>query len=809
MVPLPQISPPRMPAVLEKPRQIGRFRLNRCLGRGTQGEVWLAHDPQLKREVAIKTVLVGAAQDADFIKGLFDEAVMVSRLKHPNIVTLYDAGQDGGRPYLVFEYVTGKTLSALIGELGRLPAARATGIAVKILRALQCAHEKGIVHRDIKPANVMISEGDATQVMDFGIASLFSGEGTSEEGFLGAPSYMAPEYATKRVFTPRSDVFGAGMVLYAMLTGKPAVTGGSPGELLHNLAHAAFTHPSKIVPEIGERLDAIVMRALAQDPDQRYESAERMAQELESYLQPGGAGPASEGASGTLEFLLRRMRRNSDFPALSTTIGAVSKAVASELEGVSALASNILKDFAFTHKLLKLVNTAHFGQFGGTISTISRAIMVMGFDKIRSIAVTLLLFEHLQNNAQADDLKDEVLTAYFSALIARDLVSKAGVRDAEEAFICAMFSRLGKLLVTFYLYDEHLAIELQTQRGASEATASAQVLGISYDELGIGVARSWNFPEKLVASMHPLGDGEIRKPGGEIERLRVLSELSTCLTRVIRDVPPDKRAASVKGLVERFGNSLGITEQHLKDAVQNTVREITHDAGILNFRTDKSAFFNQARKWSADANSRPDPGNGVDAALEAARVEEPIAVQLPATGAISGAARQAILSAGFQDISNALVGDFKLNDVLRIILETMYRGLGFTRAILCIRDPKSNSLKGRFGFGQDVDQIIRAGFSIPLAPARDVFHAAISKGADIYIEDVESEGIRDHIPAWYQQQIPARSLALFPVMIAKKPVGLFYGDANIANSLHFDAGDMTQLKTLRNQAVLAIKSQGT
>ncbi len=348
-----------------------------------------------------------------------------------------------------------------------------------------------------------------------------------------------------------------------------------------------------------------------------------------------------------MEFLLRRMRRTGDFPALSTTIGAVSKASASELEGVSGLASSILKDFDFTHKLLKLVNTAHFGRFGGTVSTISRAIMVMGFDRIRSMAVTLLLFEHLQNNTQADDLKDEVLSAYFSALIAR---------------------------------------------------------------------------------------------------LRILSELSTSLTQVIRDVPADKRAASVKVLAERFGKGLGITEQHLEGAVKNTVSEIIHDAGILNFRTDNSPLFNQARKWTTDANSQLEDTHDFEAALESARVEDATAAGQPATGAANGAARQAILSAGF---------------------------------------------------------------SISLAPARDVFHAAISKGADIYIEDVESERIRDHIPAWYQQRIPARSLALFPIMIAKKPVGLIYGDANIAKSLCLGADDMTQLKTLRNQAVLAIKSQGT
>jgi eukaryotic-like serine/threonine-protein kinase len=347
-----------------------------------------------------------------------------------------------------------------------------------------------------------------------------------------------------------------------------------------------------------------------------------MTQDLESPTQVQAEEPPPEGNSGTLEFLLRRMRRNGDFPALSTTISAVSKAAASEMEGVSSLASNILKDFAFTQKLLKLVNTAHYGRFGGTVSTISRAIMVMGFDQIRSLAVTLLLFEHLQNNAQADDLKDEVLSAYFSALIARDLVSKAGVRDAEEAFICAMFSRLGKLLVTFYLYDERLAIEGEMSAGASETAAAIQVLGISYNEAGMGVARSWGFPDKLVASMRPLGESEIRKPNGDTARLCVLSELSTNLTQLIRDVPAAKRHESLKALAARFGNGLGITEQHLEGAVFNTVNEITQDAGILNFRTDKSALIQQARKWSAGTRASPSAGSHAEFAADAALIDD-------------------------------------------------------------------------------------------------------------------------------------------------------------------------------------------
>lgn len=786
--------------------RIGRFRMVRQLGRGAQGAVWLAHDPQLQRDVAIKTLTLERSRDPERVRALLDEAVMVSRLSHPNIVTLFDAGQDGGRPYLVFEYVQGSTLAALLRECRRLPPSRAVHIGVQMLRALDFAHRQGVVHRDVKPANIMVTDDDTARVMDFGIAALLSGQDPRADGFHGTPAYMAPEYASHRTFTARSDIFSAGMVLYEMLAGEPAVAGRTIFELLHKLANEPFVPPSRHCADVDARLESVVMRALAKDPAERYGSAQEMVAALEACLRPESAPPPVEAGSGTLEFLLRRMRHKSDFPALATTISAVNKAAASEREAVSALSSSILKDFALTHKLLKLVNTAYFGQFSGTISTISRAIMVLGFDQVRSVAITLVLFEHLQNKAQADALKEEVLGAYFGGLVARELVAKAGIRDGEEAFICAMFHRLGRLLVTFYLHDEQVAIRKLIAQGRDEEAASTEVLGMSYADLGIGVARSWNFPARLLGSMRPVADGPVREPTCDTDRLRALAGLATELTDVIRASPPERRDERLGNLVDRFGNALGITGQHLRGAIQSAVTEISRDAGILDVKTAGSAFFGQARSWSKpDETKVPDTCDLVQAAMAETVLGAPGATPPPdAPG--SAAVRQAVLSAGIQDITNALVGEFQLNDVLRIILETMYRGMGFSRVMLCVRDPAAHALKARFGLGQDVDRIIRQGFAVPLTPAKDVFHAAISQGADIYIEDVDGERIRQHVPGWYRALVPAQSLALFPVIVNKKPVGLFYGDSTTAGTLRFGAEELALLKTLRNQAVLAIRS---
>jgi len=179
-------------------------------------------------------------------------------------------------------------------------------------------------------------------------------------------------------------------------------------------------------------------------------------------------------------------------------------------------------------------------------------------------------------------------------------------------------------------------------------------------------------------------------------------------------------------------------------------------------------------------------------------------------GSAAGAStpsREGMLAAGISDITNTLAGNYDLNDVLRIILETMYRAIGFTRVILCTNDPRTSSLKCRFGFGRDVEELVKAGLKIPLAASKDVFYAALNKGADICIEDRDAEKIRAYIPDWYRKAVSARGFILFPVVVGKKPLALIYADSDDARTLRLADSELNLLKTLRNQAILAIRQK--
>ena len=817
-------------------KTVGRFEIVRPLGEGAQGTVHLAYDTRLGRQVAIKTLRMQGGQDtwSEQLATLLEEARIVSQLSHPNIVTLYDAGEDQGLPYLVFEYVHGESLAQTCGKGRPIEPARAADICIQVLKAIDYAHRHGILHRDIKPSNIMITEDGIARIMDFGIAQLIGPEESSEDAFRGTPRYMAPEYISDKAYTERSDLFSIGVLLHEMLTGEPAVSGHNVFSIMHKIANEPIDPPSQRNPQVDEVLDLLVMRALAKDPAERFESAAEMEEALYRYLNPEPVleDHAAEGVGGTLEFLLRRMRHKSDFPALSTTISTVNQAASSEIDGVKALAKNILKDFALTNSLLRLVNTAHYGRFGGSISTISRAIVILGFNRVRSAAATLILFEHLQNRGMAKQLKDDLIAAYFAGLLARDLARAATIDVAEEAFICSMFHDLGRLLTRFYLTEESREIDkLVQQRKLNAKQASYQVLGTTFEALGVGVARHWKFPPKLVESMHSLQSYPTALPSDEAARLQILAELSTQIIAAIRDGSAGETEATLKTLVRRFGKAVRIDDEQLLATIRRNLEEIQRDASFLNFVPERSPFIAKVIEV-CQLEEEDDEEQPIDTTSDTTTFDKtvpidvlqhistssgtstdtstiPIDALVTRTATTDTALRKSILSDGIREIIDSLVSKFELNDVLEMILETMFRGFEFTRVLLFVRNPKDDTLRARFGFGEGADELLSCGLALAADGGDDVFQAAVSKGVDVFVEDIENAAIRHQIPAWYRETIGANSACLLPIVVSGKTIGLLYGDKIKPGRLKFDRDEPSLLKTLRNQAVIAIRTSAT
>ena len=810
-------------------KQVGRFEILRELGRGAQSVVYLARDPHLQREVAIKTLHFSLA-DPQQNAQLLAEARMVSQLRHPNIVPIFEAGEEAGDLYLVFEYVPGKNLADYLKISGSLTPVKAIAIMHPILDAIAHAHAAGIIHRDLKPNNILINEDGMPRVMDFGISALVEAPAKDAEDFSGTPAYMAPEYINNREVSERTDVFAAGLVFYELLTGQRAIQGRGVYQVMNQITNENVILPGDASVAIDDQIASVLYKAVARDPQRRYATAALMREALDAYLEPEEIAPSADVKQSTIDFLLRRMRHKSDFPALSESVSTINKITGSDKESISQLSSTILKDFSLTNKILRLVNAAYYRQAGGgNISTVSRAVLVLGFDAIRNIAITVMLFEHLQNKGNANQLKDEFLRANLAGIVAKEIGAKTAARDVEQAFICAMFHNLGRLLSQYYFPEESEQIKrVIEQKACLEEAASIQVLGISYEDLGIGIAHTWGFPSLIVNSMRALPPGSIRKPNNVEERLRILSSFSNELCQVIADVPPEQRQKELRKAAARYSETIAISEQDLRLTLEKSFAEVTRFAGVIHLNLQQTPFGRQIKARSVESagaeysskESGEVPRAGF-AVAGAAGGDENVAetvlsdtvltgvVDDPLTsGAVSlvdtGGAAEAILMAGIQDISNTLVEDFKLNDVLRIILETMYRAKGFKRVILCIRDGRNNSMLGRFGFGPDAqEKAKRFNFALTFTP--DIFHAALSKNVDILISDTNDPKIAARIPEWFRKGVGAETFVIFPLCIKGNPVAMIYADCDGAGEIVIPEKELSLLRTLRNQALLAIK----
>jgi serine/threonine protein kinase len=791
---------------------IGRFEIRGELGRGAQSVVYLAWDPQLQREVAIKTLHFTRADPARNAT-LLDEARTASKFRHPHVVPIFDVGEQDGDPYLVFERVSGRDLADILNKDGPLAPIKAAALMRQVADALAQAHAQGIIHRDLKPSNILIDARDgAPRVMDFGIATRLDGDdaGKKAEGLTGTPAYMAPEYITLQRVSPQIDVFAAGLVLLEMLTGRRVFEGSSVESILYRISVEPVTLPA--APPIEPRLGQIILRACALDPVQRYASAADLRDALAEWLGEGEEerqeGQAAIDQGGVLEFLLRRMRRKADFPALSDSVSAINKLTSAETESIHSLSDTILKDFALTNKILRLVNSAFYRQAGGgNISTVSRAIIVLGFDTIRNIAITVLLFEHLQDKANAKELKEAFLRANLAGLLARASCQGPLLRrQGEEAFICALFHGLGQLLAQYYFPEEFEEVsKLVEFKKLSPNAASAQVLGLSFEDLGMGIAKSWGFPQNIVASMRRLPPDEIRKPNTTEEALHLVSGYANEMCDLLAATPEDQRGRITQKILQRFGAGLQIGDRQMKANVERSLEELHEVANILHVNLRQSTFARQAAAYVGSASIEEIATHAPDALtgslLDAAPAEEAgeeAAERVPEDA-------QAVLAAGIQDISNSLVEEVALNDILRIILETMYRAMGFRRVLLALRDAKSGQMTGRFGLGPEIADLTRQ-FRFPLgAQMQDVFQLATGRGVDVIIADIDDPKIADKVPAWYRQRIPAKTFVLFPLNIKGKPVALIYCDRDRAGSISIPEKELTLLKTLRNQALLAIK----
>lgn len=798
-----------MKAAFVAGRRVGRFELLRELGRGKHAAVWLGHDERLDRQVAVKLLDPQAVELPQWLQ----QSRAASRLTHPNIVPLFEADTALGQPMLVFEYVEGGNLAQARRGKGPMQPRDAVTLMIGVLDALSTAHAQGIVHRDLKPSNLLLAKDGRARVMDFGIAARVVGCGDGT--VIGTPGYIAPEAVRGETPSPQMDVFAAGALLGEWLAGMPLLREPDPCRALYRVQHEDLALPAQV--RLDDTLRAIVARAVARDPRQRYDSAAAFRDALKDWANPSEPpDSANDSGHGTLEFLLRRMKHKRDFPALGESIVRIQRIASSETESMASLSAAILKDVSLTNKLLRMVNTVHFANAGaGSISTISRAVALVGFAGIRNMALSVVLLDHMQDKGQAAQIREEFLRGLMAGTLAAELTTHA--RDAEETFIGAMFQNLGRMLTQYYFPEEAQQIRQSAKDAgmAAEDKAAIKVLGLSFGELGVGVAQSWDLPDTLQRMMTmPQGAPPGRDLERGVERQRWIGRIANEITdAMLVEVGPDLNAR-IGRIAEEFSPALGLPRRTLLGAADAARERLIQLADALGLHVTPGAPASRLLvPPAAVGRSDLESDDALSAGQSSISAGPPMAGGESASRQDEGSAllMSEALTSGIQEVTSRMAAEnFKLNEVLHQVLDTMYRAVGFRRVVFCLRDPKTETLTGRFGLGEGVEAV-QSAFHVPLRTAAepDLFTAICQKGMDTLIDDASAATVAQRLPAWYRTTINAPTFLLLPMTMKGRTFALIYADHAQPGGIRVDDKQLSLLRTLRNQVVMAFRQLGS
>ena len=790
------------------PLAIGRFQPARVLGHGGQGVVYLAFDPKLDREVALKVLNHRAREPGK----LLNEARNVAKLDHPNIVGMFEIELDNQPPYLVYQFAPGRALTEFCNGRETMQVKRVLEVMIRVLDAIHYAHGQNILHRDLTPANILLDDNDQPRILDFGISVVLN-ETTGSHDIAGTPNYLAPELLNKQPAGASSDLFALSVVMHEMLTGKRLFHADNPMAVIYKIVNERILPPSMSRDGIDAALDTIVMKGLEKDPSQRYQSAGAMRDALRDYLQPKtstaentSAGAPGNDAKGAIAFLQRRMTRKPDFPAVSRHIAEInSRADARTQSHVNDLAGIILKDYALTTKLLKIVNSAVYGQYGGSISTVSRAVVILGLEQVRAIALGIVIFEHLRSGDQAELLKDAACMSFLSAMLARSICQGEQPRfNSEEAFIGAMFHRLGRHLAIYYFPDEYREVQaLMESRGVDEVAAAREIFGADFSDFGVAIGREWNLPESMIQAMRPQRAGKVIA-GNTPEQL--IAQFSVFSNEAAEIASGDSRdiEQKLKSLLARYSACVKLDTAKLKSTVVDAVNATREYASMIRADLATAPLLGKVERAMRDA---PDGSSSV--AGEDTPDGEPDMLAttqfLVETEAERGVRRHSFLTNAIAELTNAIIERSSVNDMFTMVLEALFRSMGFDHVLLMIRDAARKSFVARFGFGDDVE-ILKSSFEFKPEGGEDIFSLAVQKGRNAVIVDTDDDRYRDSIPDWCRNLTQPRSILVFSVLVNKLCIAVIYADC-CKDSIRVNAQELQLLNTLVKQLTLGVRQR--
>ncbi len=496
--------------------------------------------------------------------------------------------------------------------------------------------------------------------------------------------------------------------------------------------------------------------------------------------------------------LLKKAGEDARMFALGTTVARVAQMAADDDRGVNDLAQIIVSDLALSTRILRLSNTIGYRSASSPpVTTISRAISMLGFDTVRTAALGMLLVDALDAN-RAGSVRAELEVSLCASLVGRNMVAhlaasagesgRATGLHSEEASVVALLKNIGPLLLATHEVETHRDIAAIFAKGRYNLDEAAlAVLGCGYQALSQGVAQAWKLSAPLVAALAPLAPGVLKPAASRAELTAQLASFGIDCAHLAARGERDPASPLEAALLARYGGALPVDADMLGPLLDSVKAEMAELLKCMRLRP------------VAPSGSSGLPQALLDAALGASEAQQPFHPSGKPTNA-----RERLL-AGVQDLTQMrAVGKSKINELMMAMLETIYSGLGFNFATVCLKDPKTNQYRARAAFGAEQERT-QKGFVFPADGGRDVFFYAMQNNIDLVIADAREPKIAALVPPWHAALLPdTRSFVVLPVVVGKVQLGFFYADRVQLAPEGIAADESALIKALKSQILAAL-----
>jgi eukaryotic-like serine/threonine-protein kinase len=511
--------------------------------------------------------------------------------------------------------------------------------------------------------------------------------------------------------------------------------------------------------------------------------------------------------------IMLQIRSGDDFPVTSAAVGIIGQLTCGQDVPVAELANAVLGDYGLTSKLLRLINSVYYLRFG-EVTTISRAIILLGTDHLRDIALSVTLFDRLQVGA-SQEMIDVLCRAVYAAVMGRGMASATSHVNPEEAFICSLFHTLGEMLTAYYAPRTYAALSSTSGHADEPARTRASLLYLS---LGKEIAQGWRFPARIVHSMdRPIIDA---KQEDDIYRLCCISSGANDIARIMEeDLEPDKKREKIKSVLKTMHLPSLFVRSDGDETGPVTVEDVQKYCSLYGIAYHQSTI---AQSLSEKSGNPQDTADTADETMGTVGHDTEQLDPSPEGAPLSRVDMapeppepqddpETVFVRGLHEVGDAFLEDCPLDDILTIIIETVFRGLkpfGLLRTLLLIRDTHRPVMEVRLALGDSLGHL-KSWFAIPVATGSlDLFNTALSEQKNVFVNDTGAENGRQLIPDWLSAHVDGPvAIGVLPLYIKKITIGIIYleGRQNLFKNL--PQNYLNYLKLLHQQAVLALRQR--